>query len=40
MRLFLAWIKKYILGVKSPSGIPNGFEYEYDMIKAEKRRRQ
>ena len=37
MRLFLAYIKK-ILGIRSPSGILNGYKYEYDMLKAERRK--
>ena len=36
MRLLLALLKKW-LGVRSPSKINRGFEFEYDFIKAEKR---
>ena len=36
MRMILAWIKKYILGVRSPSGMSRGFDFEYDMLKAKK----
>lgn len=32
--LFIAWIKK-LLGIRSPSGIARGFEYEYDLMLAE-----
>ena len=37
MRLFLAWIKK-ILDIQSPSGLPRGYKYEYDMLKDKRRR--
>jgi hypothetical protein len=35
-RMIIAWINKYILHVKSPSGMRQGYEYEWDML----RRRQ
>lgn len=34
MKLFIAWIKKH-LGIKSPSAMILGYEYEYDYLKAE-----
>ena len=34
MNLFNAWIKKH-LGIKSPSAMILGYEYEYDYLKAE-----
>lgn len=34
MKLFIAWIKKH-LGIKSPSAVILGYEYEYDYLKAE-----
>ena len=37
MRLFLAYIKK-LLGIQSPGGILKGYRYEYDMLKAERRK--
>lgn len=37
MRLFLAYIKK-LLGIQSPSGILIGYKYEYDMLKAKRRK--
>jgi hypothetical protein len=30
--MILAWIKKYILHIKSPSAIWQGYEYEWDML--------
>ena len=38
--IIIAWIEKYLLRVKSPSGVVNGYEYEYDYIKDERRRRR
>ena len=37
MRLFLAYIKK-LLGIKSPSAMIIGYEYEYDLIKKGKKK--
>ena len=37
-RILLALIKKW-LGIRSPSAIPNGYEFEYDMLKVERKRR-
>ena len=38
MKLFIAWIKKR-LGIKSPSTVILGYEYEYDYLKIERKRR-
>lgn len=35
MRYIMAWIKKYILHVQSPSGRPYGYQYEWDMLMKE-----
>lgn len=35
MNLFNAWIKKRF-GIKSPSAMMNGYEYEYDYLLSEK----
>lgn len=35
MKLFIAWIKKH-LGIKSPSTVILGYEYEYDYLRAER----
>lgn len=32
MRLVIAWIKKYIFHIKSPSARWLGYEYEWDML--------
>ena len=33
MRIIIAWIKKYILHVHSPSAHAGGYDFEYDYIK-------
>lgn len=33
----LAWIKKYIFRIESPSAALHGIKYEWDMIKANER---
>lgn len=38
--IIIAWIEKYLLRVKSPSGAVNGYEYEYDYIRDERGRRK
>lgn len=34
--IIIAWIKKYLLRIKSSSGILTGYEYEYDYLTAKK----
>ncbi len=36
MKWIMAWIKKYLLGVKSPSAMSYGYDYEWDYLKARK----
>lgn len=35
-RLLLAWVKKYIFGIHSPSAHAHGFDYEYDYLRRGK----
>lgn len=39
MRIIIAWIKKYILHVHSPSAHARGFDFEYDYLKSLKNKR-
>lgn len=39
MRIIIAWIKKYILHVHSPSAHARGYDFEYDYIKDMKNKR-
>lgn len=39
MRIIIAWIKKYILHVHSPSAHARGFDFEYDYLKSLKSKR-
>ena len=39
MRIIIAWIKKYIFHIHSPSCHPNGYDFEYDYLKARKEKR-
>lgn len=32
MKIVIAWIKKYIFHIKSPSAIIRGYEYEWDIL--------
>lgn len=34
MKIIIAWIKKYILHVHSPSAHARGFDFEYDYLKS------
>ena len=38
--LYIAWIKKYIFGIASPSTIRFGYKYRFDYLIAEMRKRQ
>ena len=38
-RIIIAWIKKYILHVHSPSAHARGYDFEYDYIKDMKNKR-
>ena len=33
MRIIIAWIKKYILHIHSPSASSHGYDFEYDRLK-------
>lgn len=33
MNLIIAWIKKYIFHIESPSALCCGYKYEWDMLK-------
>lgn len=35
-RLLVAWVKKYIFKIHSPSAYGAGYEFEYDMLKNKK----
>ena len=39
MKIIIAWIKKYILHVHSPSAHARGFDFEYDYLKSLKNKR-
>lgn len=39
MKIIIAWIKKYILHVHSPSAHARGYDFEYDYIKDSKNKR-
>ena len=39
MRIIIAWIKKYILHVHSPSALTHGYDFEYDWLKDMKNKR-
>ena len=39
MRIIIAWVKKYILHVHSPSAYSNGYAFEYDYLKDMKNKR-
>ena len=34
MRMIIAWIKKYIFQIHSPSAHANGFDFEFDYLKS------
>lgn len=40
MKIIIAWIKKYIFHIKSPSGMIMGYEYEYDYLTERKREKR
>ena len=39
MRIIIAWIKKYILHIHSPSASSHGYDFEYDWLKDMKNKR-
>ena len=39
MKIIIAWIKKYILHVHSPSAYARGFDFEYDYLKSLRNKR-
>ena len=39
MRMFIAWIKKYIFHIHSPSAHARGYEFEFDYLKSLKNKR-
>lgn len=40
MRIIIAWIKKYVLGIHSPSAFFHGYDFEYDWLKDTRKRGQ
>lgn len=39
MRIIIAWIKKYILHIHSPSASSHGYDFEYDWLKDMKNKK-
>jgi hypothetical protein len=37
--IFIAFVKK-LLGIQSPSGLIEGYKYEYDMLRASRKKRR